>query len=151
MWRNNIPAYSNMASQADFLQKYWPSILTVVVTFLTLLTAFKIMGVNFTPIVDKKVEKVVTIESFESRADPETVAKVSRDDPAALHSTCTSISKKSCGVASYCVLLNGEQCVGGNARGPTYLTQDGAKVDYNYYVHQGKCHGKGCPPDAKQS
>jgi len=140
-----------MASQADFLQKYWPSILTVVVTFLTLLTAFKIMGVNFTPIVDKKVEKVVTIESFESRADPETVAKVSRDDPAALHSTCTSISKKSCGVASYCVLLNGEQCVGGNARGPTYLTQDGAKVDYNYYVHQGKCHGKGCPPDAKQS
>lgn len=140
-----------MAVQYDFLQKYWPSILTVVVIFLTLLTAFKMMGVNFEPIEDKRITKVVTIESFESRADPETVAKISGKDPAGLHSACTSISKKSCGVASYCVLLNGEQCVGGNASGPTYLTNDGAKVDYKYYMHQGKCYGKKCPSDAKHS
>jgi hypothetical protein len=126
-----------MALQSDFLQTYWPSILTIVVIFLTLITAFKMIGVNFTPIEDKHIQKIVT--------------KVSGNDPAGLHSTCTSISKKSCGVASYCVLLDGEQCVGGSVRGPTYLTKDGSKVDYNYYMHQGKCYGKGCPTHTKQS
>lgn len=140
-----------MALQSDFLQTYWPSILTIVVIFLTLITAFKMIGVNFTPIEDKHFQKIVTIETFESRSDPETVTKVSGNDPAGLHSTCTSISKKSCGVASYCVLLDGEQCVGGSVRGPTYLTKDGSKVDYNYYMHQGKCYGKGCLTHTKQS
>jgi hypothetical protein len=138
-----------MTTVYEFVQNNWPNILTVVVLFLTLLTAFKMMNVNFTSIEDKGIKKVVTFESFESRADPETVMKISRTDPAGLHSTCTSISKKSCGVASYCVLINGEQCVGGNSNGPTYLTKDGAKVDYQYYMHQGKCFGKNCPPEVK--
>ena len=85
-----------MNSQIEFVKKYWPSILTVVITFITLLTLFNILGINFTPVEDKYIEKVVTIESFESRADPETVTKVSGNDPAAVHSTCTKISKKSC-------------------------------------------------------
>ena len=51
---------------ADFLKKQWPSILTVVITFLTLIMIFQIVGVNFSPVEDKHVEKVVTIESFDT-------------------------------------------------------------------------------------
>ena len=142
-------ATSGATNIVSFLKTHWPSILTVIITFLTLIIVFNILGINFSPVEDKQIQKVVTIESFESNAEPDTVLKVSGNDPAELHSTCTSISKKSCGVASYCVLLDGEQCVGGNANGPTYLTKDGAKVDYNYYLHQGKCHGKKCPSNTK--
>lgn len=133
-----------MAGLADFLETYWPSILTVVVTFLTLLTVFKMTGVNFTPIEDKQVEKIVTIESFESTPDSEAVVAANDNDKLALHGVCTELSKKACMNASYCVLLNGERCVGGNKSGPTYLTKNGNKVDYKYYHHKGNCKGS-CP------
>ena len=128
-----------------FLQKQWPSIMTVVIILLTLIIVFNILGVNFSPIQNKHIQKIVTIESFESKADPETITKVHKNEPAELHSTCQNNSKKTCDISSYCVLLNGEQCVGGNENGPTYLTNDGEKVDVNYYTHKGKCYGKDCP------
>lgn len=136
--------YSNMAGLADFLETYWPSILTVVVTFLTLLTVFKMTGVNFTPVEDKHVDKVVTIEGFESTPDSEAVVAANDGDKLALHGICTGLSSKACKNASYCVLLSGDRCVGGTKRGPTYLTKDGNKVDYEYYHHKGECKGA-CP------
>jgi hypothetical protein len=125
-----------------FLEKTWPSIITVVIIFLTLIIVFNMIGINFSPIQDKHIQKVVTIESFESKADTETISKVYKNNPSVLHSTCKTNSKNSCAISSYCVLLNGKTCVGGNENGPTYLTNEGNKVDYNYYIHKMKYHGK---------
>ena len=54
------------AEVVDFLKTYWPSIMSVVITFITLIIVFQIVGVNFTPVEDKHIEKVVTIESFDT-------------------------------------------------------------------------------------
>ncbi len=131
-----------MPNQSNFLVTYWPSILTVVITFLTLITLFQMTGVSFSPVEDKHVEKIVTIESFESSPDKEAVASANDNDPLILHNVCKGLSTKACSNASYCVLLSGNRCVGGNHRGPTYLTSDGADVDYDYYTHKGDCVGK---------
>jgi len=133
-----------MASLKEFLETQWPNIMTVVVVFLTLIMLFNMFGVNFNPVEDKHVEKVVTIESFETKTDVESVKKVKSHDPSELHGTCTKLSNKNCKEASYCVLLNNKKCVGGNASGPTFLTNNGEKVDYDYYYYQDKCFGK-CP------
>ena len=131
----------------DFLKKQWPSILTVVITFLTLIMIFQIVGVNFSPVEDKHVEKVVTIESFDTDPSQSVIPGNHNHDPKPLHDTCTTHSKRACKTASFCVLLDGEKCVGGNRHGPTYLTQDGDKVDYNYYYYKNKCYGK-CPDES---
>lgn len=132
---------------ADFLKKQWPSILTVVITFLTLIMIFQIVGVNFSPVEDKHVEKVVTIESFDTEPSQDVIPGNHNHNPKPLHDTCTTHSTRACKTSSFCVLLDGEKCVGGNRHGPTYLTQDGDKVDYNYYYHKNKCYGK-CPDES---
>lgn len=129
---------------ADFLKKQWPSILTVVITFLTLILVFQILGVNFSPVEDKHIEKIVTIESFDTDPSQEVIPDNNDHDHKTLHDTCTTHSKRACKTASYCVLLDGESCVGGNRHGPSYLTKNGNKVDYKYYYHKHKCYGK-CP------
>ena len=70
-----------MTNVKSFLKKYWPSILTVVVTFLTLIIAFKILDVNFNPVVNKKIEKIVTVETFSSSPSIESLEKISKADP----------------------------------------------------------------------
>lgn len=128
-------------SPSDFLKKQWPNILTVVITFLTLIMIFKIVGVNFTPVQDKHIEKVVTIESFDTDPSQDVIAENHHHNPKPLHDTCTTHSARACKTSSFCVLLDGEKCVGGDKHGPTYLTQDGDKVDFNYYHHKNTCHG----------
>ena len=43
----------------SFLATHWPSILTVVICFLTILTAFKILNIDFNPVVDKRINKII--------------------------------------------------------------------------------------------
>lgn len=63
------------------------------------------------------------------------------NDMQKLHEACTGLSKKACQQASFCTLLNGTQCVGGNQHGPTYYTNNGNKVDVDSYHHRNKCYG----------
>ena len=130
-----------MALLKTFLRKYWPSVLTVTVVFMTALVVFQMTGINFTPYEDKRVDKIVTIEGFGPSSSMEAVHKKHKGDVKTLHKVCSDMSKEACGAASYCVLLNGATCVGGDKAGPTYLTKDGKKVDVNYYIHKGKCVG----------
>ena len=133
-----------MADVKSFLKTYWPSILTVVVTFLTLLTAFRIMGVNFNPVVEKHIEKVVTVEAFESTPTLHAVHKASSGDLLKQHNICKGMHLDTAHVSSMCVALDGTKPVGGSAKGPTYLTEKGKKIDYDYYTHKGTCYGN-CP------
>ena len=55
--------------------------------------------------------------------------------------TCKDLSSHSCNNASFCVLLDGERCVGGNKNGPTYLTEGGKRTEFKYYNYKGVCSG----------
>ena len=57
---------------------------------------------------------------------------------------CKGLSNDNCNLTSCCVLLNGTKCVAGDANGPTYLTDQGNKIDYYYYLYRDNCYGKGC-------
>ena len=57
---------------------------------------------------------------------------------------CKALSNDNCSLPSCCVLINGTKCVAGDAKGPTYLTDQGDEIDYNYYLHRNKCYGAGC-------
>ena len=131
-----------MANVKSFLKTYWPSILTVVVTFLTLLTAFKILNVNFNLAVNKKVEKIVTVEAFSSSPSLGSVENISKSDPLMQHELCKSFSVDTANKTSMCVCLDGKRPVGGSATGPTYLTNKGEKVDFDFYTHRGKEYRK---------
>lgn len=134
-----------MADVSSFLKTHWPSILTVVVTFLTLITTFKILKINFNPNVEKHIEKVVTIEAFNDKVSISSVEDANKDDLHAQHKICQGFSKETADKTSMCVCLDGDRCVGGNRRGPTFKTEKGEDVDFKYYTHKGKCYGADCP------
>jgi len=120
----------------SFFAEQGANILTVVIIFLTLLTLFSIMGVNFNPVVDKHVEKVVTIESFDVAIDPEAGCHMSTN-PSDKDTFCKSIQNESnCTATSCCIFLNGKKCVGGSKRGPTYHTKNGEDIDVKYYAYR---------------
>ena len=48
----------------NFLKDEWPMILIVVVVFMTLLSIFLILGINFNPPTNKKIQKEVVVESM---------------------------------------------------------------------------------------
>jgi len=133
-----------MSSTTVFLKEQSANILTVVIIFLTLLTLFSIMGVNFNPVVDKHVEKVVTIESFGPSIDPDGGCHQSTK-PLDIEKYCNSINvEDNCRATSCCVFLNGKKCVGGSSRGPTFHTKNGKDIDVKYYAYKDDCYGDGC-------
>ena len=55
------------------------------------------------------------------------------EDPSQEDDWCKSlISGKNCTSTSCCVLLNGTKCVGGSSKGPTFLTNNGKNIDFDY-------------------
>lgn len=59
----------------------------------------------------------------------------------AVNEKCKQLSNTSCKSKDCCVLLNGNQCVAGNARGAVYLTDDEGQIDQRYYHYKNKCYG----------
>ena len=37
--------------------------------------------------------------------------------------------------------MNGQKCVAGDIKGPTFRNRNGKEVDYNYYFFKDKCIG----------
>ena len=135
-----------------FLRENGSSILIVIIGFFTLLTLFSMLGVNFNPVVNKEIKKVVTIEAFNSDNKKENNLPLMNDndsafcdmEPDKIHEQCKKLSSKSCALPRCCVLLNGEKCVGGDRFGPTFHTQNGKEHTVNFYHHKTTCHGN-CP------
>ena len=63
----------------DVFNQHWPDILMVSITLLTLIILFKILGIHFNNINDKmfpkSIEKIITIENFETHPTLETIPK----------------------------------------------------------------------------
>lgn len=63
-----------------------------------------------------------------------------------INKKCNALANKSCTISPCCVLLNGNKCVAGDVNGPTYLTDQGHTVDYNYYIYRGKTYPENYNP-----
>ena len=127
-----------------FFRAQGANIITVVVLFISLLTLFSILQVNFNPVVNKHVQKVVTVESFEDSDSPESLCVQYADKPHKIHQKCRELSEAACNIPSCCVWLNGKRCVGGGTRGPTFHTENGEDIEVDYFHLKNKCRGK-CP------
>lgn len=83
-----------------------------------------------------------TQDGFDVSPSIHHLPSIHNHDMKKLHDVCTGLSNKSCQHSSFCTLLNGTKCVGGNRHGPTYSTDNNKKVDVQYYHHKDKCYGK---------
>ena len=70
----------------------------------------------------------------------EDVCKTYMGDFKNINEKCNALANNNCTILPCCVLLNGNKCVAGNVHGPTYLTDQGNTIDYNYYIHKGKIY-----------
>jgi hypothetical protein len=136
-------AYIYIMTLRTFLRTQGSYIIMIVVIFLTLLTLFSILGVTFTSVEDKHIQKVVTIESFDSDFSDGLCEKHS-DEPHEIEEKCKALTEDNCNSTSCCVWLNGEKCVSGNRHGPTYHTDGDKDIDVSYFHHKNTCTGD-CP------
>lgn len=157
-----------MAYPENFLQAHGAAILTIVVVLLSSLTAFQMLGISFAEPTDEVIDRVVTIETMEQRADEKktkadteqqpklstsrrglgvdvkpqwagSACAVYSSQPHQLEAYCTNLSDSGCAAMDCCVWLNGERCAAGDAAGPTFHN-----VDVKYFRFKNTCTGN-CP------
>jgi hypothetical protein len=63
---------------------------------------------------------------------------------------CKLLSKEGCNLSSCCVSLDGTMCVAGNVDGPTFLTDSGGTIDYEYYLFKNQCYAADGGPCAEE-
>ena len=84
------------------------------------------------------------IENLDSMADA--FCKTEEGSQMELNNKCQQLTNKNCSLTSCCVLLNGEKCVAGSSRGPTFNTdKNGKSKPFDYYYWQNQCFGNKCP------
>ena len=128
-----------------FYKSHISEIIAVIVIIIGALTLMALLNINLNEETNKTIQKVVTIESFDNELTGEYLCS-SKTNPSELNSLCNQLTQKNCRVAGCCVLLNGNKCVGGSKDGPTFETENGKKLNIDYYYYKDKCFGK-CPSD----
>ena len=147
----------------NIIKEYWPTVFTLVIIFIFLIVLFQILNFNLNKIETMNEDSIhhtdnnhhnhnipsvddsLTVETFTPSSSIDFIQKINDNDPVKLNDICKSFSHETCKISDFCVLLNGEKCVGGNVNGPTFLTEQGKDVDLHYYIHKNKCRGE-CPP-----
>jgi len=62
-----------------------------------------------------------------------------------LDAKCQKLTEQNCNSTSCCVWLNGEKCVAGGIKGPTFNTDENGKTkEIDNYYYQNKCYGPKC-------
>lgn len=130
-------------NDVPFYKAYFSEIIIVVVIILGSLTLFALLNIDLNEIQDKRVQKIVTIEKLDNMLLGDSICS-SKNDPSEINSMCNQLTNKNCKVSSCCVVLNGNKCVGGNADGPTFHSENGEKINVDYYYYKNKCFGN-CP------
>lgn len=128
-------------NKLNFIRKYWPTVFTFVVIFIFVITLFEILNFNINGI---EINRSNQREPFGPSSSNEFIEKINEHDPVKLNDICKSFSNDACNNSSFCVLLNGEKCVGGSSTGPTFLTDNGKDINMKYYIHKDRCMGE-CP------
>ena len=135
-----------MNSTLQFFKLHGSSIMTVVIIIITLLTAFSMLGINLNPKRNKRVEKVVTIESLDtiSSSNKHAFCQKFSSRPEEINKHCNKLTANNCKSVGCCVLADGKKCVAGNKHGPIFHTEKGKETKIKFYHHKTKCHGD-CP------
>ena len=148
------------------------AITILVISIFALLVIFSIFNHTDTPTPTKSIEKVITIETFTpadgyngldvlptekydtnigdnilNKPYEQTFYEQHQKNPHKLEQQCNKLNKDQCLVTSYCILRNGDDCVAGNKRGPTYHGTIDKPIHTEYYYHKNSCYnGNGtCP------
>ena len=123
----------------SFLTEQCPMILTIVIVFITLLSIFFILGINFNPSTNKTIQKEVVVESMaSSNAFSYNFCNQFSSQGDVLDKQCNRLTEHNCNSTGCCVWLNGKQCVAGGEGGPTFLSSGGKDIDVAYYSFMGK-------------
>jgi hypothetical protein len=148
----------------SFLSEQWPMILTIVVVFITLLSIFFILGINFNPPINNIIQKEVVVESMAfgnafsnassnafSNASSNAFSNPSNSDnfcnqfssqSHVLDKQCNRLTEHNCNATNCCVWLTtidkNQSCVAGGEDGPTFLSSGGKDIDVAYYSFKGK-------------
>ena len=116
-----------MEDPKEFFQENGKYIWMVIIIFFSLLTFFPNLGNN--------------IEPFNLDKIADDGCKSLQTNPPKLDKWCNNLSNESCRTTSCCILMNGQKCVAGDIKGPTFRNRNGKEVDYNYYFFKDKCIG----------
>jgi len=100
-----------------------------------------VLQITQRPKTDFLISDTCSTKSFLNSNFKEDICVKYAGDNATIEKKCKELSADNCKIPRCCVLLNGTSCVGGNAFGPTFITQDGKSVDYDYYYNKNKCYG----------
>lgn len=119
----------------NYVLTYWPTIFTIVILFIFVIVLFQILNFDLN-------SREIFIEGFGPSSSIDFIDKVNDSDPVKLNEICKSFSNDTCKISDFCVLVNGDKCLGGSLSGPTFLTEQGKDLDVNYYIHKEKCHGE---------
>lgn len=101
-----------------------------------------IMEVKYRPDTSKIINDSCSIKGFLTSEYKEDICTKYQGDYGKINEKCNRLSNENCKIPSCCVLLNDSKCAAGNIHGPTYLTEQGKSIDYDYYHYKGKCYGK---------
>lgn len=128
------------------LRENIPHILTIVVVFILLLVLARIYGIDLKTPEIVGTPNVVTFETMtnEDKTEFEHAYCDGSNKPHIVDNWCQTLTKENCLEASCCGLLDGETCVGGNKRGPTYKKRKDLDASYEYWLWRDSCSGT-CP------
>ena len=66
-------------------------------------------------------------------------------DPPTLKTEAAKLTQKNCSNTKCTIWMQEKgRCVGGDATGPTYKTENGTTLDIDNYYYMNKCYGKNC-------
>ena len=128
----------------QFFKIYGPDVLTVVVVLIASLVLIAILGINLNPPKHTHIEKVVTIENFDSKFS-DGLCQLNAGEPHKIEADCNTLHEDNCRATSCCIWINGQKCVAGNERGPRYHTDNNKdRINIDYFYYKDKCLGD-CP------
>jgi hypothetical protein len=130
-------------------------IITLVILIIGSIVFFSMIGLDFNdkhPMSSKSIEKIITMESFQSTLIDEENANDdanrvplcdNKSSLVEINERCKKISSgTNCKNSNCCIWLNDKSCVGGSENGPTYYTDDNkSEINVDYYYYKNKCYG----------
>lgn len=129
---------------SNFIETNYVGIFLVVALVICLITLFAITNIDLNTHPTYKLIDTATIETMNNMFEPSTsfcneyVGQSER-----LEEACSKLTEKNCKNISCCGLLNGDKCVAGGARGPTYKTDDdNMPISVDSYYYMGKLVGQ---------
>lgn len=133
----------------NHLKKTRLNIKTIFLCFLLILIFLYLSNLVFNKSSNKYKESMNNLNASDNgKVDMDkynNFCKMYQGNSSQLEIACNKLTSENCNKVSCCVQINGEKCVAGSQRGPTYKTdKKGDNINVDYYYYKNKCTGN-CP------